>query len=73
MLFCPQLQQYRQKKDNKGKDGKGKEGKSNSKSMGKADKSEQTDADCNLISSLDTEKAESSQVLEPEVESSANL
>ncbi|CAO2820425.1 unnamed protein product [Amaranthus hypochondriacus] len=65
------LQQYRQKKDNKGKDGKGKEGKSNSKSMGKADKSEQTDADCNLISSLDTEKAESSQVLEPEVESSA--
>ncbi|XP_057540848.1 trans-Golgi network-localized SYP41-interacting protein 1 isoform X3 [Amaranthus tricolor] len=65
------LQQYRQKKDNKGKDGKGKDGKSNSKSMGKADKSEQTDADCNLISSLDTANAESSQVLEPEVESSA--
>ncbi|XP_021755577.1 golgin subfamily A member 4-like isoform X2 [Chenopodium quinoa] len=66
------LQQYRQKKDNKGKDGKGKDGKTSSRSTSKADKSEQSNVDANLNTVADTTEAESSQVAGAEVESSAH-
>ncbi|XP_056691730.1 trans-Golgi network-localized SYP41-interacting protein 1 isoform X2 [Spinacia oleracea] len=66
------LQQYRQKKDNKGKDGKGKDGKTSNRSTSKADKPEENDAGANLVSSANTMKAESSQVPAVEIESSEN-
>ncbi|XP_021762130.1 golgin subfamily A member 4-like isoform X2 [Chenopodium quinoa] len=66
------LQQYRQKKDNKGKDGKGKDGKTSNRSTSKVAKSEQNDVDANLNSVANTTDAESSQVPGAEVESSAH-
>ncbi|GMG99290.1 hypothetical protein Nepgr_001130 [Nepenthes gracilis] len=62
------LQQFRQKKDNRGKDGRGKDGNDSSKPTSEVDKSDQDCHDADAASDAYKTKAELSQISEGGVE-----